>query len=250
MSGAPIISGSTKLASPANTGMTNRKIEQRGVDREHAVVLLGGQELHPRLGQLGADQHRQQAADEQEEERGDRVLDPDHLVVGVDAEVVAPAVGAVRGVVLGPGGLARRPVEPVVARPRGRQEEQRHGDQRDDRDRVAVDDRVVVHQRQRTSTVSPNAKPKPSTSNSGRAVPAGTRAASAESPSAVLLRRIGRARHAVELRFEDYVTPRRRSLGPSPIRRAGWRLAGTGVPIGGGPAGLLGGEPRVEGRAG
>ena len=119
MSGAPIISGSTKFARPAKTGMTNRKISSDGVDREHAVVLLGGEELHAGLGQLRADQHRQQAADEQEEERGDRVLDPDDLVVGVDAEVVAPACG--RRARSGPPGAwgARDPVEPVVGR-RGR----------------------------------------------------------------------------------------------------------------------------------
>ena len=117
-----------------------------GVDREHAVVLLGGEELHARLGQLGADQHGEHAAHEQEEERGDRVLDPDHLVVGVDAEVVAPAVGAVAGVVLRPGGAPDRPVEPVVAGADADQEEDRDREQLDDRDRVAVDDRVVVHQ--------------------------------------------------------------------------------------------------------
>ena len=114
------------------------------VDREDAVVLLGGQELHPRLGELDADQHRQQAADEQEEERGDRVLDPDHLVVGVDAEVVAPAVGAVAGVVLGPGQPARRPVEPVVAGPDPDQERERDREQRHGRDGVARDHRVDV----------------------------------------------------------------------------------------------------------
>ena len=95
MSGAPIISGSTKLARPANTGMTNRKIRTVAWTEKTPLYCSGVQELHARLGELGADQHRQQAADEEEEERGDRVLDPDHLVVGVDAEVVAPAVRAV-----------------------------------------------------------------------------------------------------------------------------------------------------------
>ncbi len=119
--------------------------QQRGVDREDAVVLRGGQKLHSRLGQLGADQHREQAPDEQEEERGDRVLDPDHLVVGVDLEVVPPGVGAVGRVLLGARRLARSPVEPVVGGADPDEEEQRHGDQRDDRDRVGIDHRVLVH---------------------------------------------------------------------------------------------------------
>src|SRR5436309_1727108 len=78
---------------------------------------LGSEELHPGLGELSAHQHRQQAADEQEEERGNRVLDADHLVVGVDAEVVAPRAGAVGRMVLGPRRPSRRPVKPVVAGP-------------------------------------------------------------------------------------------------------------------------------------
>jgi hypothetical protein len=41
------------------------------------------------------------AAHEEEEEGGADVLDADHLVIGVEAEVVAPALGAVLGVVVG-----------------------------------------------------------------------------------------------------------------------------------------------------
>ena len=37
MSGAPIISGSTKFASPAKTGMMNRKISSDAWTREQAV---------------------------------------------------------------------------------------------------------------------------------------------------------------------------------------------------------------------
>src|ERR671939_580202 len=48
---------------------------------------------------IGTHDHRQQAADEHEEERRHDVLDADHLVVGVDAAVVAPRVGAVPRVV-------------------------------------------------------------------------------------------------------------------------------------------------------
>ena len=81
--------------------MMNRKIISVACDGEEAVVRLRVDELHPGLRELGAHEHRQQAADEEEEDRRDDVLDADHLVVGVDAEVVAPAVRAVARVVLG-----------------------------------------------------------------------------------------------------------------------------------------------------
>ena len=42
------------------------------------------------------------------------VLDADHLVVGVDLEVVLPAVGAVARVVVHPGRASRDVVQPVV----------------------------------------------------------------------------------------------------------------------------------------
>ena len=87
---------------------------QRRVHREEAVVGLRVEVLRPRLRELRADDHRQQAAGEQEEDRRHQVLDPDHLVVGVDAEVVPPAVRAVAGVVFGRGGRADRPADPVV----------------------------------------------------------------------------------------------------------------------------------------
>ena len=46
------------------------------------------------LGELGAHDHRQQAAEQEEEEGRDDVLDPDHLVIGVELEVVPPASSA------------------------------------------------------------------------------------------------------------------------------------------------------------
>jgi hypothetical protein len=68
-------------------------------------------------------------------------------VVGVDAEVVAPRVGAVAGVVLGLGRRAGRPAEPVVERPQPDQEAERGGDQADRGDGLAVDQRLVFVER-------------------------------------------------------------------------------------------------------
>ena len=76
MSGAPIISGRTKFASPAKTGMMNRKISIDAWTREQAVEGVGVDELAARRGELGAHEHRQQAAHEQEEERGDEYWMP------------------------------------------------------------------------------------------------------------------------------------------------------------------------------
>ena len=76
----------------------------RRVGREDPVVRVRVDQLRAGLGELGPDQHRQEASDEEEDEGGDDVLDADHLVVGVEAEVVAPRVSPVIGVVLGDGG--------------------------------------------------------------------------------------------------------------------------------------------------
>ena len=65
---------------------------QRRVHGDEPVVGLRVHELHPRLGELGAEEHRHQAADDEEDERRHEVLDADHLVVGVDLEVVLPVV--------------------------------------------------------------------------------------------------------------------------------------------------------------
>jgi hypothetical protein len=95
------------------------------VGREEAVIGAGIDQLGAGLCELGPDQHRQQAADEEEEEGGDDVLDPDHLVIGVEGQVVAPARGTVIGVVLGPGGSPQRPAEPVADRAEADQEPKR-----------------------------------------------------------------------------------------------------------------------------
>ena len=148
MSGAPIISGRTKFARPAKTGMMKRKISSDAWTLKSPLKVFGVDELAARRGELGAHQHRHQAADEQEEERGDRVLDADHLVVGVDAEVVLPRVRAVAGVVLGARRRARRPSRTSSRRRRGRRG--RTAARRAARscsDRLAVEQRVVAVER-------------------------------------------------------------------------------------------------------
>ena len=147
MSGAPIMSGSTKFARPANTGMMNRKMRIDAWTENSPLNASVRHELHPGLRQLGAHQHGQRAAHEQEEERGDRVLDADHLVVGVHAEVVLPRARAVARVVLGHRGSAGGPAEPVVEGPDADEEEQRRGEERDDGHGVAVEHRVEPVQR-------------------------------------------------------------------------------------------------------
>ena len=87
---------------------------QHRVGGEEAVVGRRVDDLGARLGELGADQHRHQAAHEEEEEGGADVLDADHLVIGVEVEVVLPALGAVLGVVVGDRRHAGRPAQPVV----------------------------------------------------------------------------------------------------------------------------------------
>ena len=140
MSGAPIISGITKFPRPANTGMMNRKISSEAWTENSPLNVLRVDEVRAGLGQLRAHQHRDQPADQQEDERVDRVLDPDHLVVGVDPEVVLPRVGAVAGVVLGARRAPGGPVEPVVEAADADQEGERDGDQRDREDRVGVEE--------------------------------------------------------------------------------------------------------------
>ncbi len=74
----------------------------------------------------------------EEEEEGDAdVLDADHLVIGVELEVVLPAVGAVAGVVVGDRRLAGRPAEPVVEGAEADQPAERGRDRGDDDVRVA-----------------------------------------------------------------------------------------------------------------
>ena len=89
------------------------------------------------LRQLGAHEHREHSAGEEEEDRRRDVLDPDHLVIGVDPEVVRPAASAVTRVIFGLRGLAEGPREPVVERAEPGEEADRGGrERRDGNDRV------------------------------------------------------------------------------------------------------------------
>ena len=81
-----------------------------------------GDDLLAGCSKLGPDQQRQQSADQEEEERGDHILGPDDLVVGVELEVVLPAKRAVVRMVLRDGRLSGRPAEPVVERAEAEQE--------------------------------------------------------------------------------------------------------------------------------
>src|SRR4029079_9069197 len=104
--------------------------------RHEGVEGLRVEELHSGLRELGTEQHREEAADGEEEERGDEVLDPDHLVVGVDLEVVLPAVRPVVRVVVHQRRAPRDPVEPVVEGADAEQEADRRRDHPGDEDDV------------------------------------------------------------------------------------------------------------------
>ncbi len=110
---------------------------QHRVSGEEAVVGRRVDDLGARLRQLGPDQHRHQAADEEEEEGSDDVLDTDHLVVGVEFEVVLPALGAVLGVIVGDRRHSSGPAQPVVEAAEARQEAEWSGDRGHDHVRVA-----------------------------------------------------------------------------------------------------------------
>ena len=105
---------------------------QRGVHRDQAVEGLVVDELHAGPRELGAEQHRHHPAGDEEEDRRDQVLDADHLVVGVRAEVVLPRPAAVRRVVLRDRRRAARVPEPVVERAEAGEEADRRGGQRGD----------------------------------------------------------------------------------------------------------------------
>ena len=105
----------TTLARPGEGRDDEQEDHQRGVHREQAVVGARREVLVARRRQLGADALGQRAADQEEDEGRAQVLHPDHLVVGVDLEVVLPGVGAVGGVILlDPVVLADQVAVPVV----------------------------------------------------------------------------------------------------------------------------------------
>jgi len=88
------------VAEPGERRDDEEENHQRRVVRDEDVERLRVEVLVARLSELGAEEHREQAADAEEDDRRDDVLDPDHLVVGVDPEVVAPRLRAVTRVVV------------------------------------------------------------------------------------------------------------------------------------------------------
>ena len=109
--------GSRSCPRPAKTGITNRKISSVACTENRPLKVFALDEVRARLRQLRAHQHRQQPADQQEDERVDRVLDADHLVIGVDAEVVLPACRR-RGRSGPPGASGARPPSRTSSRSR------------------------------------------------------------------------------------------------------------------------------------
>ncbi len=130
MSGAPIISGMTKFARPANAGITNRKIISEAWTEMRPLYSCGSRYCAPGFASSARKIIAIRPPGEEEEDRRHEVLDSDHLVVGVDPEVVAPAAGAVAGVVLGLGRVAEAVLDPVVEGADAGQEADRSGDQR------------------------------------------------------------------------------------------------------------------------
>ena len=120
---------------------------QRRVHGHETVEGLRVHVLHARLRELGAEHERQEPAEDEEGEGRADVLDPDHLVIGVDAEVVLPALGAVAGVVLGLRRLADGVAEPVVEPADAGEEPERDRDEADRRDHRPVPDRVPALER-------------------------------------------------------------------------------------------------------
>ena len=135
----------------------NRKIISEACTENSPLKVFGSTNCVPGCGELGAHQHRHQAADDEEEEGRADVLDADDLVVGVDAEVVAPRCRR-RGPSGPPGSVGRAggPAEPVVEAADPDQEAERGGDQgADGDDRVPVDRRVPAVERRGPATTMP-----------------------------------------------------------------------------------------------
>ena len=102
-SGAPICSGMSALANPANSGVANSSSMIVPCIVNSWLYCSGSSTTcRPGLEQLGADQQRQHAAEQEEDERGDEVEVADDLVVGrgdpLDdrAALGVPARGAAR----------------------------------------------------------------------------------------------------------------------------------------------------------
>ena len=145
---------------------------QRRVHGEQLVVRLRVDVVRLRPRKLGAHEQREQAAGEEEEDRRRDVLDPDHLVIGVDAEVVLPAVRAVGRVVLRRRRPADRVRDPVVERSEtGEEAERRHRQRTDDDHDVPVERRLVAAERAEPDD-DPHPEQEEEAGHPGRARPA------------------------------------------------------------------------------
>ena len=112
-------------ARPANAGMMNTKIISAACMETRPLNVCVSMNCIPGCASSARKIIAIRPPSDEEDERRREVLDADHLVVGVDLEVVLPGVGAVAGVVLGPGRAPRDPVEPVVERAEAEQEADR-----------------------------------------------------------------------------------------------------------------------------
>ena len=143
MSAAPSISGTTKFASPANAGITNRKIISDAWTEKSPLNVCVSKNCMPGRASSARTRSASKPPTKKKKIVVDEVLDSDHLVIGVDAEVVLPRARAVAGVVLGPRRTADRVVGPVVERAdAGEEAERRTHEQRHERDDRHVDDRM------------------------------------------------------------------------------------------------------------
>ena len=109
----------------------------RAVQPDQGEVLAGAEHVRLRPQELEADQHRVDAAEEDEEADPDQVLETHHLVVGAVADVARPAARVVRLVVVNRGRPSGDPGERVV-------EEAEPGQEADHAEQVGEEEGDVV----------------------------------------------------------------------------------------------------------
>ena len=124
-----------------------REDHDRAVRRDQLVVLAVGDRLHTGLGQLGAEHLGKQTTDEIHDEREDDVLDADHLVIGVELEVVPPRLRAVLRVVVRIELPTGDPGPPVIHTADADDEADAAEDVGDGQERVLLHHRVHVEDR-------------------------------------------------------------------------------------------------------
>ncbi len=69
----------------------NRSNHHDAVQTHHRVIEAGGEKLHPRLRELGAEDERKGASGNEKQDRGNAVLNADDFVIVIDAEITEPA---------------------------------------------------------------------------------------------------------------------------------------------------------------